>query len=119
MIRRYFLRFLAVFPLAALAAPQSARGQIAARADLLLRMGRIHALRRMIDACDRDLEAIRAKYEAKGASPRNRTFEAAWFAEADPLYRRASELEKRLEELEREPLDTLMGDADICLGGAL
>lgn len=32
MIRRYFLRFLALSPLAALAAPQSARGQIIATA---------------------------------------------------------------------------------------
>lgn len=127
MIRRSFLRFLALAPFAALAAPQSARGQIVARAagpagapglspdrvDLLLRMGRIHGLRRMIDACDRELDAIRAKHEFKPAAG-GPTLSAAWFAEADPVYRRATELEELLTKLERAPLDTLTASPQVA-----
>lgn len=129
MIRRYFLRCLALLPLSALAAPQFARAAIPTgtpellpgRIDLLLRMGRIHALRRMIDTCYRDLDSVSAKYGFRETHPTVtfHTFHAAWIVEADPIWRRVDEAEKLLEELEREPLDALSGDPEVRPGGAL
>ena len=116
MIRRYFLRILAVSPFAGLAAMQSARGETVARAagpagapvlrrervDLLMRLGRIHALRKMADAGHAELVAIADEYKGvRHGDPRDRE----WFERSDPIFRRTAELERRLEDLERAPID--------------
>lgn len=130
MIRRFFLRFLAVSPLAGLAALHPARGEIGARAagpagapadypgriELTARMVEVHRLRRLIDAGERELNAIQAKYDG---IPSTDPMWAGCFAKSHPIYMRMEALEDHLQELEREPIDCLLGDPAVCPGGAL
>lgn len=140
MKRRSFFGFLAGLPLGwlfgavrseaspRLSAEEAYRRQTAAldapgllpgRVDLLLRMGRIHALRKALDAAHDESERIFDKHHPGNIADTLPTFHADWLAEAEPVNSRIAALAIALEDLERESLDTVLGDPEIRPGGAL